>query len=668
KTFGFPKMLMNLVLEYTDGSVEVIRTDETWKGTADGPIRCNNEYDGEEYDARKEMPGWNTVDFNDSSWLNAEYVREPGGKYKAQMNENMHVMDTIYPVTITRLDADRYILDMGQNMVGWLQLKVKGQRGRQVKLRFAEILKKNGELDTDNLRDALNTDIYTLKGGEDETWHPVFVYHGFRYVEITGYPGIPELTDFTGMVVFDAMSTTGRFESSSDILNRIWKNARESIRGNYKGMPVDCPQRSERQPWLGDRAAGSTGESYLFDNAKLYAKWLGDIQQSQKEDGCLPDMAPPYYNYYSDNMTWPGTYILVAHMLYRQFGDNRAATEHYPYMRKWLEYMRDRYMDNYIITKDSYGDWCAPPKTIEEGEGISADVKRPSRLISTAYFFYFLQIMQQFAEITGNTNDIPGYTELADSIKPAFNKEFLRNDTTYYETSHLTDNLLPLYFGMVPAAMRDKVLKNIIDIIINKNDGHLSTGMIGTQWLMRGLTENGRVDVAYQLATNTTYPSWGYMVENGATTIWELWNGNTANHEMNSHNHVMLLGDLIAWYYENLAGIKSDPANPGFKKIIMHPEFIDGIGFVKASFNSIHGTIKSSWTKNNGKIEWNITIPANTTAEAFIPVATTKAITENGEPVNKAYGIQQIRTENNNTILTIGSGDYHFMIDPDSLK
>ncbi|MBN2274208.1 MAG: glycoside hydrolase family 78 protein [Bacteroidales bacterium] len=662
KTFGFPKMLMNLVVEYTDGTVKVIRTDDTWKGSADGPVRSNNEYDGEEYDARKEMPGWNAVGFDDASWLKAEYVREPGGQYKAQMNENMCIMDTVHPVSVTHLDADRYILDMGQNMVGWLKIKVKGQRGQQVRLRFAEILKKDGELDTDNLRDALNTDIYTLKGGEEEFWHPSFVYHGFRYVGISGYPGIPELRNFSGEVVFDALNTTGTFTCSNDILNRIWNNARESIRGNYKGMPIDCPQRSERQPWLGDRAVHSTGESYLFDNAKLYAKWLDDIQQSQKADGCLPDMAPPYYNYYSDNMTWPGAYIMVAYMLYRQYGNKHAINEHYTDMKDWLDYMRDRYLENYIMTKDSYGDWCAPPMNVKEGEGVNADIKRPSRLISTAYYFYYLQLMQEFSQITGHKTDASDYINLADSIKNAFNREFLKSDTTYIETNRLTDNLLPLYFGLVPSDFHDKVLKKTISFIMNENKGHLSTGMIGTQWLMRSLTENGRADIAYCLATNTTYPSWGYMIENGATTIWELWNGNTAAPGMNSHNHVMLLGDLLIWYYENLAGIKPDLKDPGFKRIIIQPEFVDDLKFVKAAYNSIYGTIVSYWKRDEKGIKWRITIPANTTADIIIPGTIAGEFTEGGKSLKKAYGIHRIRKDNKNIYLETGSGTYDFVI------
>lgn len=661
KNFGYPKLLLQLEVEYTDGTKEIVETDNTWKGTTDGPLRSNNEYDGEDYDARKEMPGWTYAEFNDSSWKTAEYVQEPGGDVEAQMNGNMKVMESVKPVSINLVKPDTYIMDMGQNMVGWVKMKVKGEKGRQVKLRFAEILKENGELFTDNLRDAKVTDIYILKGGEEEVWEPSFVYHGFRYVEISGYPGKPTHDDFEGRVVYDDMKTIGTFETSNSVTNQIFRNAWWGIKGNYKGMPVDCPQRNERQPWLGDRAVGSYGESFVFDNARLYVKWMDDIQNTQKGDGSICDVAPAYLKYYSDNMTWPGTYLLIANMLYNQYGDKTVIMKHYSSMKKWMEYMKKNYMtERFIVTKDSYGDWCVPPETIEEGKGKSADVKHPSSLISTAYYYHFLQLMQRFAKLTTNNADSYGYAALADSMKAEFNDHFFNSESSSYGENKLTDNLLPLSFGMVPAGQTEKVFKNIVNIIEEKHNGHLSCGVIGIQWLMRGLTENGRADLAYKIATNTTYPSWGYMIENGATTIWELWNGNTAAPNMNSYNHVMLLGDLIVWYYENLAGIKSNPEKPGFKEIIMKPEIIDGLDFVKASYHSIHGLIKSEWIKDANRFSWNITIPGNSKAMIFIPANAKSDVTENGEKATNANGIKFLRMEQGRAIFEVKSGEYFF--------
>ncbi len=662
KTFGYPKLLLNMVIRYQDGSTETIQTDDTWKLTADGPVRSNNEYDGEEYDARREIPGWNLPGFEDDNWLQAEYVQEPGGNCEAQMNDNMKIMKTIHPVSLVELNQGKYILDMGQNMAGWLRIKVKGKRGEKVTLRFAESLQDNGELFTASLRDAKVTDVYILKGGEQEIWEPSFVYHGFRYAEITGYPGIPSVSDFEGCVVYDDMKTTGTFETSSPLLNQIFKNACWSVISTYKGMPVDCPQRNERQPWLGDRAIGSYGESFILDNSRLYVKWLDDIRYSQKADGSLSDVAPPFFRYYSDNMTWPGAYILVAEMLYHQYGLIKPLEEHYPFMKKWLNYMSDRYMVDYILVKDSYGDWCAPPRTIEEGRGKSADVKKPSKLISTAYFYHYLQIMQRFAGLTGHLQDIEQYQLLADSVKIAFNNRFFDEGLSFYGNHSLTENLLPLYFGMVPDDHKKKAIQNIEDIILNENGGHLSTGLVGVQWLMRGLTENGMDGIACKLATNTTYPSWGYMVENDATTIWELWNANTAAPDMNSQNHVMLLGDLIVWFFEHLAGIKTSPEKPGFKEIIMNPSFIEGIDHVNASYHSVHGFIQSEWSKEAGKISWHIALPPNTSAVVHFPADNRKDISENGLPAASANGVRFLGQKEGKAVFKLGSGDYQFEI------
>lgn len=660
KNYSYPKMLFQLEVEYSDGSVSVTKSDETWKITADGPIRSNNEYDGEEYDARKEMPGWNLAGFDAGNWLNAESVQEPGGILEAQMNENMKIIQSLRPVSIKRIRPDTYIMDMGQNMVGWIKMKVKGGKGKQIKLRFAEILKDNGELSTYNLRDAKATDIYILKGKGEEIWEPSFAYNGFRYVEISGYPGVPDIEDFEGRVVSDDIKTIGTFETSNEITNQIFRNAWWGIIGNYKGMPIDCPQRNERQPWLGDRTVVSYGESFIFDNARLYLKWMDDIYFTQKADGAICDVAPAYFKYYSDNMTWPGTYLMVARMLNVQFGEKSHIEKHYPSMKKWLNYMRDRYMnENYIVTRDSYGDWCAPPETIEAGRGKSANVKHPSELISTAYYYHFMELMQDFASLTGNEKDIAGFADLAGKIRKGFNDEFFNPESHSYGENTLTDNLLPLCFGIVPEEKKAEVLDNIIKIIEITNNGHLSCGVIGVQWLMRTLTENGRSDLAFRIATNTTYPGWGYMIENGATTIWELWNGNTAAPDMNSYNHVMMLGDLIIWYYENLAGIKSDPDYPGFKKIIMKPEIIDGLDFVKASYNSVHGLIKSEWKKESNKFHWDLTIPGNSIAIISIPANNRSDVSESGIKATEAEGIRFLKMQDGWAMFEIGSGEYH---------
>lgn len=632
--FGYPKMRLNLIVEYTDGSSETIVSDEKWKLTADGPIRSNNEYDGEEYDATKELGRWTETGYDDSRWEPAQRVAIPMGTLRASMTPDMKVMETVKPLSMKRL-GDRLILDMGQNMAGWIRMKVRAAAGDTIRLRFAERLQENGELFVDNLRDARSEDTYIANGREQGAeWAPRFVYHGFRYVEVKGYSQAT-LEDFQGEVVYDEMETTGTFSCDNSTLNRVIQNAYWGIRDNYKGMPVDCPQRNERQPWLGDRTMGSLGESYLFDNGALYSKWMDDIREAQREDGCIPDVAPAFWAYFTDNMTWPAALPLGCEMLYTQYGNRRPLERNYDAMKRWLAHMQKEYMtDGYVVTRDRYGDWCVPPESLELIHAKDPDLQTDGSLIATAYMAKMLQTLHRFAQVLGKAEDAQQWEEQEKRVKEAFNREFLNvnqnpsllpghvlyPDSVFYGNNTVTANILPLAFGLVPDEYRDAVVKNVVATIITKNNGHISCGVIGVQWLLRELSRNGFADVAYLLATNKTYPSWGYMAEQGATTIWELWNGDLASPEMNSGNHVMLLGDLLPWCYENLAGIKSDSRQVGFRHIVMHPNFeIQELSRVDATYRTPYGPVESHWKKNLQQLEWNVVIPANTTAEVHLP-------------------------------------------------
>ncbi|MBS1563112.1 MAG: family 78 glycoside hydrolase catalytic domain, partial [Bacteroidetes bacterium] len=658
-TFGYPKLLLQLEVEYASGKRQTIVSDDSWTMTADGPIRTNNEYDGEEYDATKEIMGWSLPFFKGEGWFHPELVAAPAGILSAQLNENMKVMDTIRPVSVKPLRPGVFIADMGQNMAGWLQLNASGQRGQKITLRFAESLNPDGSLYTANLRDAKVTDAWTLAGKGKETWHPRFVYHGFRYVEVSNYPGTPTINDFQGQIIYDKMATTGRFQTSDSTINRIYKNAWWGIAANYKGMPIDCPQRNERMPWLGDRVVGSRGESFLFDNANLYAKWLDDIEQSQTAEGAIPDVAPAFWNYYSDDMTWPAAYIVIADMLYHQFGDEQPIVKHYASMKKWLDYMRQRYMKDYIVTKDKYGDWCVPPESKELIHAKDSSRITDGVLIATAYYYRMLDYMQGFARLLQKPEDEKEYAELAGHIREAFNKKFYHPKTSSYSNSTVTSNLLPLYFGIAPDSAREAVFGRIVEKMRLGDHYHISTGLIGTQWLMRGLTDYQRPDIALTLATNNDYPSWGYMAANGATTIWELWNGNTANPQMNSGNHLMLLGDLLTWLYEDVAGIKNNEQGTAFKHILMQPAVTDGLSEVKASYRSPYGLIVSEWKKEISRFSWHIRIPANTTATIRIPASGEKYITESGRALDG--DVRFVRMDGKDAILEIGSGDYNFL-------
>lgn len=635
-TFGYPKLRLNLIVEYTDGSKETIAsTANSWKLSTEGPIRSNNEYDGEEYDARKELNGWTKPGYNDKSWMAAQRVSIPSGTLRAQLMPGMKVVETVKPTSIKK-QGNTYILDFGQNMAGWVRFRIKGEAGDSIRLRFAEGLQADGQLFTKNLRDARSTDLYIVSGREakEATWVPRFVYHGFRYVEVSGYPD-GKAEDFMAEVVEDEMEHSGSFSSSNETLNRILRNAFWGIRSNYKGMPVDCPQRNERQPWLGDRTMGCWGESMLFNNHAMYAKWTRDIREAQREDGCIPDVAPAYWNYYSDNVTWPTALPMACDMLFTNFGDKRPIEENYPAIKKWLSHIREYYMTpELIITKDKYGDWCVPPESLELIHSRDPNRKTDGALIATAYYLKVLQLMHRFATLQGLTADAHEWEDLEHRMKDAFNAHFLHikkgtslvpghvlyPDSVYYGNNTVTANILPLAFGLVPKAQIDEVTKNAVATIITTNKGHISTGVIGVQWLLRELSRRGHAEVAYLLATNKTYPSWGYMAERGATTIWELWNGDTANPEMNSGNHVMLLGDLLPWCFNNLAGIRADRWKTGYKHIVLKPNFeIQELSKVDASYQSIYGPIVSRWTKTPMHLKWDIELPANTTGEVHLP-------------------------------------------------
>ncbi len=650
--YGLPQLLMQLEVTYKDGTTDTIVSGSGhWKITNRGPIRKSNEFDGETYDARLDLGNWTLPHYDDSRWedvvvdydrqnmyrediynprhrvsreypvvtgspLPKDYQRpDPMQLLTPQPNPNIKVQQTLLPINIFR-KGDKWIVNMGQNMVGVISMWLYDmQPGDTITFRYAETLNSDSTLYTDNLRSAECTDRY-IAAGETDHWCPMFTYHGFRYVEISGLRFKPMYSSINGHVLYDEMPFTGSFETSDSIINAVYRNAKWGIRGNYRSMPTDCPQRDERMGWTGDRTSGCYGESYIFDNHALYAKWLQDLEDCQFENGALSDVAPAYWRNYTDNMTWPGAFITVADMLWLRFGDFRPIEQHYDAMKRWMLHMKKYYLKDGILVRDTYGDWCVPPESPELIH--TRDTNRmtwPANL-STPYYYLYCKIMKGFAAKIGNYADTAYFQNEMDFARSAYNARYLDTLTGRYDHNTVTANILPLSFGMVPDGMEEKVFGNIIDKTEGDFGGHVSTGVVGIQQLMTTLTNYGRGDLALRIATDTTYPSWGYMVKKGATTIWELWNGDTGDPAMNSGNHVMLLGDLIPWYYSYLGGIRG---YNGYSRIILKPYPLEGLDYVNCSYSSVSGRIVSNWKRKGDQFEWNILIPANRTAEVWLP-------------------------------------------------
>ena len=657
-TYGFPKVRMQIVVEHPDRSVTTLVTDGTWRLTTDGPISENNEYDGEVYDARKLPRGWASAGFDDDAWEPARLVDAPPGQVVAQMIEPIRVTETLKPKSLKEIKPGVWIYDLGQNLVGWCRLKVKGPAGTAVTLRHAEVLKADGSLYLDNIRGAKVTDTYVLAGGGTEIYEPRFTYHGFRYVELTGYPGRPGLGTLTGCVVHDDIASAGTWTSSHPLLNRFYENVRWGVRGNYRSITTDCPQRDERQGWLGDRSEESKGETFLFDIAALDAKWVQDFADAQRDNGSVSDVCPAYWPLYNDNVTWPSSTVIIPGHLLDQYADVGLIRRHYPSMQKWMDHMATFIKDD-LMPRDTYGDWCVPPEDPKLIHSQDPARKTAGEVLGTTYYIHCLRLMERYANLLGRTEDATQFAARAERMTAAFNRKHLRNTEGWYDNGSQTSCILPLAFGLVPSDRRATVSARLVDKIVNECRSHVGTGLIGGQYLMRTLTSIGQANLGYTLATNTTYPSWGYMVGKGATTVWELWNGDTADPAMNSGNHVMLVGDLITWLNENVAGIKSDPARPGFKHIVMQPTPVGDLTHVRATHRSPHGLIVSEWRRRAGRFTWDVTVPANTTATAWIPSRSMEAVREGGKSL-EAAGLKCVGQVDGATAVELPAGRYRF--------
>lgn len=398
----------------------------------------------------------------------------------------------------------------------------------------------------------------------------------------------------------------------------------------------------------------------MFDIAALYSKWLQDMEDSQKESGSVSDVCPAHWPYYSDNVTWPSTTVMVPNMLRRQYADEAIIARHYDSAKKWVDYMLTFVKDG-IIERDSYGDWCVPPE-----DPALIHSKDPNRitgkaLLATSYMCHDLRLMERYAKMLGKSEDAARFGKLGSEMKEAFNAKFLNRELGQYDNGTQTSCVLPLAFGLVPDDQSPRIFGHLVGKITNETHGHIGTGLIGGMFLNQMLSDHGRADLAYTIASQTDYPSWGYMVSQGATTIWELWNGDTADPAMNSGNHVMLVGDLVIWLNEYVAGIRPDDAQPGFKHIVVRPHPVGDLTFVRATHRSPYGLIKSEWRKDGKSFDWQVTVPANATATVYVPATDKSKVTESGEPAENAEEVEFVRMDASHAVFEVGSGEYHFV-------
>lgn len=653
-------LLLQINIEYKDGTTEVIGTDSTWKSST-GPILMSGIYDGEKYDARLEKSGWDKPDYNDKDWQSTIEKDYSKNILVASEGPAVSITQTIKPIKKFIAPNGELVFDMGQNMVGWVEFKLKGNAGDKITLRHAEVLDKDGNIYTANLRKAQQKIEYTFKGNNIEVFEPHFTFQGFRYIAITDFKGDISINDISGKVIHSDMTPSGNFLCSDSLINQLQKNIQWGLRGNFVDVPTDCPQRDERFGWTADAQVFTPTACFNMDAATFYTKWLRDFVADQTPDGRIPHVVP---NVLGENNAgaagWADAAVVVPWVLYQNYGDIRILESQYNNMKNWVEYLHKKNGASYIWNRGvGFGDWLAFATTSSDYPGATTD----KDLVGTAYYYYSTSLLQKIAVILGNKKDAEEYMELMKNIKDAFQKEFI-TQTGRIASNTQTAYVLALSFDLIPENLKANSAKRLA-ADVDKFE-HLTTGFLGAPHICKVLTDYGYDTLAFMLLFNKNYPSWLYPVTKGATTIWERWdgikrNGSFQDEGMNSFNHYAY-GAVGKWMYGSIAGIDVDPEKPGYKNIIMKPHIPKELKFVKSNYNSIYGLILADWTKDNDIFVYKIEIPANTTADVYLPTDSKDKITESGSSLDKINDIEVIKTESGRTLLHIGSGKYNFQI------
>jgi len=604
---GRPRVRVILRLEYRDGTTDQVVSDSSWK-TSTGPILTDGIYTGETYDARKVITGWDTPGYDDSRWPDAVLMDIPKGQLVARSCPPIVIGETIKPVAIHEPKPGVFVVDFGQNFAGHAQIKVAGPAGTKIRMRYSERLDKGGmiqrsEIETfmqkTNPPQPFQTDTYICSGEGTETWEQTFSYSGFRYMEVTGFPGTPTADNFRGRFAHTDLKLAGSFECSNELLNKIQHATRYSYLSNAQSIFTDCPQR-EKNGWTGDAHLAAEAGLMNFDSVSLYEKWLNDLADEQFPDGRTAVIVPTWGWGASDrHPAWDSAYPIIVNDLYRYMGDRTMIEKHYEHLKRYVDGLAAQTKDG-VIPFDSLGDWL-PWKT-----------ETPSQVTSTAFLYLDASILANFARILNIPTDAEKYDQLAVTTKKAFNRVYFDETKGVYSNGSQAALSTALYFGLVPEDRKALTFQALVKDV--ERQGHIDTGIIGAKNILRVLSEGGRTDLAYKLVARKEIPGWGYWMEQGATTLWEDWKGES------SLNHIMF-GDVSNWFIQWLGGIGLDPAAPGFKHIVIRPQPVGDLTWVKATHMSPYGEIASNWTKRDHQFKLNITIPANCTATVILPGA-----------------------------------------------
>ncbi len=646
-------LLAQLQINYTDGTSETILTDKNWK-VSYGAILKSDIYNGEKYDARKEMTGWARAGFDEGSWEQVNILNHTKDILVASNGLPVRAIEEITPIEILTTPKGELVLDLGQNMVGYVRMKVEGKKGDEVKLQFAEVLDKDGNFYTTNLRAAEATNIYTLKGGGEEIYEPYFTFHGFRFVKLEGYPGELTKDKITGVVIHSDMKPTGNFSCSDSLINQLQSNIQWGQRDNFLDIPTDCPQRDERVGWTGDTQVFSMTAAFNFGVASFYKKWLEDLALDQLPDGEVPNIIPDMWNNkFGGCAGWADAAIIVPWTVYRAYGDTRILEQQYTSMKKWINYMKEHAGDDYVWNerRHQWGDWLSFKSDSPAYPGAYTETD----LVATAYFCYSTSLMVKIAGILGKTEDAKQFDALVNKVKEAFQKEFVTS--TGRLVSHTqTAYAMALSFDLMPKDLRESAARHFAGQI--KKHGHLTTGFLGTPLLCTTLSAIERDDLAFMLLNRKEFPGWLYPVTMGATTIWERWDtqkpDGTIIEGMNSFNHYSY-GAIGEWLYTHVAGLNIDVENPGYKHILFYPHPGGGLTNAKVDFESMYGSVKSAWEIKDDKFIYEVTIPANSTGTVTLPKAKGKSVMLNSESMNL-----ETSGSGDNLIISLGSGNYVF--------